>query len=45
MIPKTMQQGFVTIVEQACESVPGFRSSYQKFHQKAIIEQNSSSFV
>ena len=21
MIPKTMQQGFVTIVEQACESV------------------------
>jgi integrase/recombinase XerD len=45
MIPKTMQKGFVTIVEQACEIVPGFRNSYQKFHQKAIIEQNSSSFV
>ena len=45
MKPKTMQKGFVTIVEQACESVPGFKNSYRKFHQKAIIEQNSSSFV
>ena len=40
MIPKTMQKGFFTIVEQACEIVPGFRNSYQKFHQKAIPDQN-----
>jgi hypothetical protein len=32
-------------VEQACAGVPGFRDSYQQFHQKAFIEQNSSSFV
>jgi hypothetical protein len=28
-------------VEQACVGVPGFRDSYQQFHQKAVIEQNS----
>jgi site-specific recombinase XerD len=36
---------FTTIVEQASIAVPGFRESYQRFHQKAILEQNSSSFV
>jgi len=26
-------------VEQACAGVPGFRDSYQQFHQKAVVEQ------
>ncbi len=45
MQAKSLQKGYVTIVEQACQGVPGFKASYQRFHEKAIIEQNSSSFV
>jgi hypothetical protein len=45
MQPTSLKKGYVSLVEQACAGVPGFRDSYQQFHQKAVIEQNSSSFV
>jgi len=45
MQAKSLQKGYVSLVEQACVGVPGFRDSYQQFHQKAIIEQISSSFL
>lgn len=45
MQAKSLKKGYVSLVEQACAGVPGFRDSYQQFHQKAVIEQNSSSFV
>ena len=45
MQPRSLKKGYVSLVEQACVGVPGFRDSYQQFHQKAVIEQSSSSFV
>ena len=45
MQAKSLKKGYVSLVEQACAGVPGFWDSYQQFHQKAVIEQNSSSFV
>jgi len=45
MQPLSLKKGYVSLVEQACAGVPGFRDSYGQFHQKAVIEQNSSSFV
>jgi len=40
-----IKKGYVSLVEQACAGVAGFRDSYQQFHQKAVIEQSSSYFV
>ena len=45
MQSRSLKKGYVSLVEQACAGVPGFRDSYQQFQQKAVIEQNSSSFV
>ena len=39
MKPTSLQKGYVSLVEQACAGVPGFRDSYQQFHQKAVVEQ------
>ena len=44
MQAKSLKKGYVSLVEQACAGVPGFRDSYQQFHQKAVIEQNSSRY-
>ena len=33
MQAKSLQKGYVSLVEQACAGVPGFRDSYQQFHQ------------
>jgi len=33
MQAKSLKNGYVSLVEQACAGVPGFRDSYQQFHQ------------
>ena len=45
MQSRSLKKGYVSLVEQTCAGVPGFSDSYQQFQQKAVIEQNSSSFV
>jgi len=35
----SLQKGYVSLVEQACAGIPGFRDRYQQFHQKVVIEQ------
>lgn len=39
------KKDYYTLVEQACDLVPGFGADYQKFVERVTIDQNSSSLI
>lgn len=39
------KKDYYTILDQACDHVPGFRESYSKFLERATIDQNSRSLI
>lgn len=39
------KKDFYTVVQQACDTVPGFKMHYQQFIEKATLAQNSESLI